>query len=410
MRNFHIAKTNGYSLTHEQEYFLELTFSKLAGSNEDMATTLDNVEIHLEGSAFRKMTIEDPESHIKGLEELQARLQEELHDCIKNNMNKEVIGRIEKALGDVGMSIMVLRNLNDRYYEEMILGSYHYDNTIGKGVITLYVDNLKKTANSLSNRFQRNGLEQLTGYVFVHEAYHAYYDVDHSRTVVSEIEEPMAEFGALTFLKNNGLPNFDLALHEVSQKKYSPCWTSAYGFGEYLFNNPIKLLGELYRGNSNTVMSSYQKVVQYKKGFEFGYPWKDETFYFNILLHLISKHLKMSVRSSSRTQKYYYNGTWYCKRRLVLAIIKDYASKYDINQVKAIFDPVKNGNRQVVKKYSTLTHRRPDDFRRYFVDVHERIIDIAFPYDEYVVDNQWGAGSEFDQFLLTAKTLGYKIY
>lgn len=412
MRTFHIAKTNGHCLTQEQYCFLDLTFSKLVASDVDMAATLDNVDIHLEGSDFRKITIDQPEKRIEELEEIGARLRDELHKCIENDRNSETIARIEKELTDVRKSLDALHSLGGNVYEEMLLGSYHYDHTIQKGVITLYVNNINKAAKSLPCRFVKQGLEYLTGYVFAHEAHHAYYDVNHSRISVNEIEEPMAEFGALTFLKNNALPNFDLALSEVEQKKYSPCWTSAYGFGEYIFSQGDKSLIGLYRNNNNDI-SIHRYLRKFTGGFSKGYPWNEEVTYYKWLMKMLDlKTYRQVTKSTTKrnTQKYIFNGISYSKRRLVLAVISDYASKHNIHTVKTHFDPVKNGNREVVKKYSTLSHRRPDDFKRYFVQKRELIIDKASPNDEYAVDNQWGIGPEFSRFLAKARSLGYNIY
>lgn len=411
MRTFHIAKANGHRLTQEQYCFLDLTFSKLVASDVDMAATLDNVDIHLDGSDFRKITIDEPEKRIKELEEIMARLHDELHKCIENDRNSETIARIEKELTDVRRSLDALYSLDGNVYEEMLLGSYHYDHTIQKGVITLYVNNINKAAKSLP--WHKQGLEYLTGYVFAHEAHHAYYDVNHSRTSVNEIEETMAEFGALTFLKNNALPNFGLALSEVKRKKYSPCWTSAYGFGAYVYSQRNKSLIGTYR-NNNTGIATHPLISEYQARFVNGYPWDrdEENTCYGWLEHIIN--LKTSTpRSKSKakrnTKKYIFNGISYCKRRLVLAVISDYASKHSIHTVKTYFDPVKNGNREVVKKYSTLSLSKPNDFDRYFVGNNELIADIASPQDKYAVDNQWGIGPEFDNFLKVACKLGYII-
>ena len=283
---FTITQSNGYSLTTAQENFLNLTLSRLIASSPDMRATLANVDIHLEGSDFRKITIDQPEKRIKELEEIRARLQDELRNC-KNDRNSEAIARKEKELTDVMKSLEALYRLDGNVYKEMLLGSYHYDHTIQKGVITLYVKNIKLAASSLTNHFN-NALEYLTGYVFAHEVHHAYYDVNHSRTVVNEIEEPMAEFGALAFLKDNGLPNFDLALSEVKRKKYSPCWTSAYGFGEYIYSQGNKSLTGTYR-NNNTNIATHPLVSKYQAGFVNGYPWQSESNYHKLLNRIITR-------------------------------------------------------------------------------------------------------------------------
>ena len=291
---FTITQSNGYSLTTAQENFLNLTFSKLIASSPDMRTTLANADIHLEGSDFREITIDEPEKIIKELEEMKARLHDELRNC-KNDRNSEAIARKEKELTDVMKRLDALHRLDGNVYKEILLGSYHYDHTIQKGVITLYVNNINKAAKSLPWRSDKQGLEYLTGYVFAHEAYHAYYDANHSRTVVNEIEEPMAEFGALAFLKDNGLPNFDLALSEVKRKKYSPCWTSAYGFGEYVYFQKDKSLIGTYRNNN----ASHPLVSKYQAGFANGYPWgKDEVSYDLLYQIITGKKSRSSKRSN----------------------------------------------------------------------------------------------------------------
>lgn len=91
-----------------------------------------------------------------------------------------------------------------------------------------------------------------------------------------------------------------------------------------------------------------------------------------------------------------------------MAVIKEYAKQHPIDDVKDRFDPVKNGSRVVVKKYSKLSLTRPDDSKRYFIEANDRVLDCNTK-EEYVVDNQWGRGDEFDNFLKVAKNLGYKI-
>ena len=255
MGNFYITKTNGYRLTQEQYCFLDLTFSKLVASDEDMAATLDNVDIHLEDEKSEFFKIKDID----------------YVDC------------------DNPLVHCQSADQNEAIYELKLLGSYCYDSYNSKGLITLYVKNIELLASSLTKHFN-NALEYLTGYVIAHEAFHAYYDVDHGRTPVLEIEEPLAEFGALSFLRDADLPNIDLALYEAEQKKSLPGYLSCYGYGIYLYNNRqnCSYFIPYYRNLNEQIPVYSPEELRFAKSFMKGYPQQEEAYCFNLLRNIMS--------------------------------------------------------------------------------------------------------------------------
>ena len=104
-----------------------------------------------------------------------------------------------------------------------------------KPTIYLFADNINDYA-------LRHGtdVENVFAYVFIHEMMHAYYDAFKSVGFPSRepLEEAFAEFGMLTFIKNNvsrlGAKLLDDACNHVESKiKPGP---SEYGFGFDLFN------------------------------------------------------------------------------------------------------------------------------------------------------------------------------
>ena len=98
-------------------------------------------------------------------------------------------------------------------------------------------------------------------------------------------------------MKNNGLPNFDLALSEVERKKYSPCWTSAYGFGEYVYSQGNKSLIGTYR-NNNTGVATHPLIHKYQAGFVNGYPRGMDRGYYNLLYQIITGKKSHSSKTS----------------------------------------------------------------------------------------------------------------
>ena len=64
----------------------------------------------------------------------------------------------------------------------------------------------------------KNILPLITGYVFIHKLFHAYFDKYHMPKV-KEIEEAMAEYASLDFLENTHNTCHDIAYEMVSLKK-----------------------------------------------------------------------------------------------------------------------------------------------------------------------------------------------
>lgn len=121
--------------------------------------------------------------------------------------------------------------------------------------VYLFADNINAYARSL---MAGTSVDNIFGYVFIHEMMHAYYDSLNNAGFPSwkDLEEAFAEFGMLTFLNRAGLPSSILhdAIYHVKFKiKHGP---REYGYGYELYTrtgggNPGMI--ERYREISNWI-------------------------------------------------------------------------------------------------------------------------------------------------------------
>lgn len=190
----------------------------------------------------------------------------------------------------------------DGYGKIRRLGQYIFDERKNKGTVTLFLLNISNTAQSID--CIRSYL-YLIGYVYIHEMFHAYFDVAHN-TKVKEIEESIVEAATLDFFRELSIVSdeyrriFSLVKNEIIQKKYFPDWMSSYGFGEYIFqNDEHKNLIDRYRNINRTISLSNSDVDIFSRSFEDGYPWGNEhVVYKNLLKILNSVPEKRTSKSS----------------------------------------------------------------------------------------------------------------
>lgn len=180
---------------------------------------------------------------------------------------------------------------------EFILGFYRPEDK----TIHLYLNNITNYANALSIN-----PDYVLGYVYLHEAFHAFYhrlvegNGDH---YIREIEEPMAECGMLCYLKsafeNSQRTDFqdvyNIAVSDVKAKQKGHL--AAYGFGLYLHENNekpdvLKILGE-YAQKSSMIDHHSFNVIRYAVELMQDYPapspmdHEGERMLFDLLVHQI---------------------------------------------------------------------------------------------------------------------------
>ena len=276
--NFKCA--SGCEFTVEQKRNTGRLAEKFANKNRRMMTLLDNIEFRLEREKWMQYDVEK-------LKENEALLKRKMTEISSRQYSEE--SRSERK--QVCKELESLTDLIRHGGKSAILGDYCYDFNIKKGIITLYYDNLIKEAARLSRYFPNDDtLGLLTGYVLVHEMFHAYYDMKHNAKIV-EVEEAMAEYGSLVFLNSSHEDDiFKIALQEVSEHRFSGTWTSVYGFGAYLFNNHSSHydLIEAYSQNNNSIVTFSKTVIEFVAGFDSGYPWNDEEHYCHLLKVIVS--------------------------------------------------------------------------------------------------------------------------
>lgn len=140
--------------------------------------------------------------------------------------------------------------------------------------IHLLIDNITRYANG-------NGVtvDDVLAYVYIHEMFHAFFDKVagiSGKHYLREIEEPMAECGALLYLKENGFTDiYNVAYQKTLslQKGYS----SAYGFGLYLYSQcdfkdktAAAILGE-YAFKARLLDHDGIDIIHYITGMRKGY-------------------------------------------------------------------------------------------------------------------------------------------
>ena len=140
--------------------------------------------------------------------------------------------------------------------------------------IHLLINNITHYANDNSVT-----VDDVLAYVYIHEMFHAFFDKIagiSGKHYLREIEEPMAECGALLYFRENGFTGiYDVACQKIrsSQNGYA----SAYGFGLYLFNQsnfdkktPTAILGE-YALKAKRLDHDSTDIIRYVTSLRMGY-------------------------------------------------------------------------------------------------------------------------------------------
>lgn len=129
--------------------------------------------------------------------------------------------------------------------------------------VILFADNIKDYA-----RMSRTNVDNVFGYVFIHEMMHAYYDAFNADGFPArpELEEAFAEYGMLTFI--NKTPSLgssllnDARAHVELKKKHGP---HEYGFGYDLY--------DLTGGGDPNMMNRYKDISNWID-FDVTYSWR----------------------------------------------------------------------------------------------------------------------------------------
>jgi hypothetical protein len=120
---------------------------------------------------------------------------------------------------------------------------------------------------------------------------------------------------------------------------------------------------------------------------------------------------KKTAKPGRDTTQYRFNGEIYCKNRLVLAVVQDYAREHpgiSAEQLMTVFDKELQGSLGVVRYFDGLKERYADAERRFFMKDCET---IRTSTGDCVVCTQWGKRPvpNIDRFIGKAKQLGYEI-
>jgi len=159
---------------------------------------------------------------------------------------RELSRILEKAMDDLekvdNPNVMPLLGLYTRKY-------LWFDDS--NPYVILFADNIKNYA-----RMHGTNVDNVFGYVFIHEMMHAYYDAFNAEgfPARSDLEEAFAEYGMLTFINNTpslGISLLNDAIAHVKSKriKYGPC---EYGFGYDLY--------DLTGGGDPNMMNRYKDI------------------------------------------------------------------------------------------------------------------------------------------------------
>lgn len=164
---------------------------------------------------------------------------------VKSIDNLELNRRLEKAMDDLDKvdnpNVMPLLGLYTRKY-------LWFDDS--NPYVILFADNIKNYA-----RMHGTNVDNVFGYVFIHEMMHAYYDAFNAEgfPAHSDLEEAFAEYGMLTFInKASSLDRnllSDASAHVELKKKHGP---HEYGFGYDLY--------DLTGGGDPNMMNRYKDI------------------------------------------------------------------------------------------------------------------------------------------------------
>lgn len=128
--------------------------------------------------------------------------------------------------------------------------------------IVLYINNIKEVGE--------NNWGWLLTAVYIHELYHAYFN---TQNYIAEVEEPLAELGALYTLKLMETLNiFDEGICDYYQKevnkKIGPIYF--YGFGKFIYDSVEDFMRignfiENFRTDSSNILNKQNDIDNYKK-------------------------------------------------------------------------------------------------------------------------------------------------
>ena len=261
----------------------------LTPSQEALLEIIENLPSPFKGISkladLRRMTgvtvvVSDKASLIKHLEVFIDRINEQIkNDRSDINRGMKVFSQCEEDI-----YIHRLKWAEDQLKQAMndnvvsLLGLYTrkllwFDNA--RPTVYLFADNIKEHA-----RRKRTDEDNVFGYVFIHEMMHAYYDAFNNEGFPSRepIEEAFAEYGMLTFIKQNiGKLPVDLlddAKENVRSKINSG--PSEYGFGFDLFN--------LTGGGDPAMIDRYKDISNWIDR-DIIRQWPGKNRYFNDIRH-----------------------------------------------------------------------------------------------------------------------------
>ena len=122
-----------------------------------------------------------------------------------------------------------------------------------------------------------------------------------------------------------------------------------------------------------------------------------------------SEERREARESSKDFTRYLFNGTAYNKRKLVLAVIKDWAAKHSSNSLSQLLvafpQETRRGGMFVPTSEAKEIYQR-QGIARHFLGEDE-IIQFS-DSTQYAISNQWGKGN-IEKFIIQVKKLGYEI-
>ena len=134
----------------------------------------------------------------------------------------------------------------------LVLGEYdNSDNTI-----YIYIDNIKCVC-----KYEKSDINRLMLAVYVHELYHAYFNCGIGHRYIREIEEPLAEFGALFCLEAMtamGIVEYDDLIYYIKEVADKKEVLPEYSFGEHIYMHHHMLRSDFNMGN---LIENYKNSV-----------------------------------------------------------------------------------------------------------------------------------------------------
>lgn len=122
-----------------------------------------------------------------------------------------------------------------------------------------------------------------------------------------------------------------------------------------------------------------------------------------------SEERREARKSSKDYTRYLFNGSEYNKRKLVLAVIKDWVSKHSLNSLSELLlsfpQEIRSGGMFVPVSEARAIYERQGIDRHFLGE--EEVIQFS-DSTRYAISNQWGKGN-IAKFITQAKKLGYEI-